>query len=166
MIDWLISGFIISAFCQRHAIDRRAVFIYGALNIMHSYFFSHLDWRYYYASAALADLLIMIVVFGVGTIITRKVFILLMACLCSILINFAGYILAHIPAAVTAYSFLMYILYGVALLLTFYNFKADDDVHYFKRGSYSGLHRFLADFRARLPYSDSSLETTPGGQRQ
>lgn len=135
----LISVIAFCALFQPNAPRLFAAVAFAAITLCHHVFLSDLDGLYYYGSAALFDLAIIILTSGINPV-PDMVLSLHRICFVSILANLAGWILwaCYLPPLAYNISFGVIYLWAVITLIK----RNGDDVGGFTLGSWASCFRF------------------------
>lgn len=100
---------------QPNAARLYAAFVFVGATLLHEFKFSDLDGIAYYGSAALLDLLVLILLSGISPI-PRLAVRLQIISLISIIANMAGWLIWFLYLPPTVYDFTFYLLYAWALV--------------------------------------------------
>lgn len=115
VITYLIYALVVVAFIQPNAPRLFAAVSFVAIISLHEFLLSHLDGFQYYGSAALFDLLIIVLTSGINPV-PKMVLSLHKVCITSILANLAGWLLWFLYYPPLAYDAAFVAIYAWALM--------------------------------------------------
>lgn len=115
IITWLLCGLALAAAIQPNAPRFFAAVLFVVVTLSHELFLSHTDGGLYYGTAALFDLVIIILTTGISPI-PRMVVDLHKICMYSIIANFIGWVLWHMYLPPLAYDAAFVVIYAWALI--------------------------------------------------
>ncbi len=115
-ITYLMFALVAVAFIQPNAPRLFAAVVFVGVVSLHEALLSHLDGLQYYGSAALFDLLIIVLTSGINPV-PRMVLSLHRLCIVSILLNMAGWVLWFFYFPPLAYDLAFVAVYAWALLI-------------------------------------------------